>query len=310
MALLFSTEIKRQIVDELSTTSQDLHIISAYCKLDAIRFIEKHIKKHVHNKKLMVRFRFDDILSGVSDLEIYEYCVKNDWELYVRFDLHAKTYVFDRIRGIIGSANLTKKGIGLAQNSNCEIAQLSSISCEEMRKIDALFDNAVLMTDGLYSRMKQCAIEHGNIANSLANDWRSDILDLFISSVKVLFVHEFPNSPSLSDLYNDSLDFLGLDPGQSIDVVRNAFVSCNAYLWLKQKLQGAPECEMYYGALSAALHDVIINDPKPYRKEVKELQSNFLNWIVELNIDEIIIDRPNHSQRIRLRQPAATSTLK
>ena len=310
MTLLFSTEIKRRIVDELSTTSQDINIISAYCKLDAIRFIEKHIKNHVHNKKLMVRFRFDDILRGVSDLEIYEYCVQNGWELYVRFDLHAKTYVFDRIRGIIGSANLTKKGIGLAQNSNYEIAQLSSISYEEMSKIDALFDNAILMTDGLYSRMKQCVIEHGNVANPLANDWSSDILNLFTSSAKVLFVHEFPNTFSLSDLYSDSLDFLGLDHGQSIDDIRNAFVSCNAYLWLRQKLQEAPECEMYYGALSAALHDAIINDPKPYRKEVKELQSNFLNWIIELNIEEIMIERPNHSQRIRLRQPSAAVTFK
>lgn len=74
----------------------------------------------------------------------------------------------------------------------------------------------------------------------------------------------------------------------------------NVYRWLKSVLEQKVNNEIYFGELSALIHDVIINDPKPYRKEVKELQSNLLNWIVELDIEEIQIDRPKHSQRIRL----------
>jgi len=39
--------------------------------------------------------------------------------------------------------------------------------------------------------------------------------------------------------------------------------------------------------------------PNHIIKEVKEFQSYLLNWIVELEIEQIKIDRPNHSQRIR-----------
>ena len=70
-------------------------------------------------------------------------------------------------------------------------------------------------------------------------------------------------------------------------------------MWLVNKLKELPNSEIYFGALSAELHKVIINDPKPFRKEIKNLQSNLLNWITELKMDDVIIDRPNHSQRIR-----------
>jgi len=306
MALLFAKNIKKQIISELSSTSKNLHIISAYCKLDAIRFIEEHVTESIGDKKLMVRFQYDDIVSGASDLDLYDYCKTNNWELYARFDLHAKTYVFDRVRGIVGSANLTKSGIGLSATPNYEIAQLTSITYEEMEKIDRLFESAILMTDELYIHMKQCLAMNATPQHHSRSNWSTDILALFTQNIKVLFTHEFPNCLSLSHLSDSSLEFLGLSSGQDIDAIRDSFLTCNAYLWLNQQLQDAPSCEMYYGAITAALHNAMINDPKPYRKEVKELLSNLLNWIAELGIEEISIERPNHSQLIRLRQSEAT----
>ena len=57
---------------------------------------------------------------------------------------------------------------------------------------------------------------------------------------------------------------------------------------------------MYFGALSAALHDAVITDPKPYRKDIKFMLANLLSIIEKLEMDEISIDRPNYSQRVRL----------
>lgn len=58
--------------------------------------------------------------------------------------------------------------------------------------------------------------------------------------------------------------------------------------------------ELYFGEASVLLHNVLLNDPKPYRKEVKELLGNLLRWIEILKYEEICVDRPKHSQRIRL----------
>ena len=57
---------------------------------------------------------------------------------------------------------------------------------------------------------------------------------------------------------------------------------------------------MFFGELSARLYSVVVSDPKPYRKDVKKMLSNLLKLIEELEMEEIVIDRPNYSQRIRI----------
>lgn len=57
---------------------------------------------------------------------------------------------------------------------------------------------------------------------------------------------------------------------------------------------------MYFGAVTEKLHNALVTDPKPYRRDVKQMLANLLDLIEKLGMDEIVIDRPNHSQRIRL----------
>ena len=59
---------------------------------------------------------------------------------------------------------------------------------------------------------------------------------------------------------------------------------------------------MYFGQLSDELHNALVSEPKPYRRDVKVLLSNLLEWCQKLNLEEVEIDRPNHSQRIRLKK--------
>ena len=153
MNILFSAQIKKQIKLEIAKTTDDLQIISAYCKENAMQFIESSISVPLQRKRLMVRFTLDDILSGASDLSVYEYCKAYGWELYLRFDLHAKTYIFDKKRCIVGSANLTSRGIGLSHSANYEIATLAEMDNEEQSKIDRLFSNAIQVTDDLYQQI-------------------------------------------------------------------------------------------------------------------------------------------------------------
>ena len=57
---------------------------------------------------------------------------------------------------------------------------------------------------------------------------------------------------------------------------------------------------MYFGAVTEKLHNALVSDPKPYRRDVKIMLSNLLELIDELQMEEIKIDRPNYSQRIQL----------
>ena len=82
--------------------------------------------------------------------------------------------------------------------------------------------------------------------------------------------------------------------------MRETFRWSKCFLWLYNFVSGMPEKTSYFGAVTAALHDALIQDPKPYRKEVKELLANLLGWIQVLDMDDIIIDIPNYSQRFRI----------
>ena len=54
------------------------------------------------------------------------------------------------------------------------------------------------------------------------------------------------------------------------------------------------------GDLQAQIQKFMTRSPKLiYRKDVKQLLNNLLSWIDDLSIDDLLVDRPNHSQRVR-----------
>lgn len=295
-----SSEIKEKIVQEVSGCKQSLYVITAFCKENGIKFLEENINESVTNKKILVRFRKDDLISGASDLSIYSFCKANNWNMYVRFDLHAKAYIFDQKRYVIGSANLTNKGLNIISNGNYEIASAAILSEEEACKINSLFNTAILMNDNIYEMM----IYDLDKANYLVNEgdqWRHDILKLFNDDIQVLFTFDFPAVISPKECEGRCIEFLELPEDWSYEQVKQSFRMSKAFVWLYTLVNNKND-ELYFGEAAMSLQNVIVNDPKPYRKDIKVLVQNLLSWIEELEIDDIIIDRPNYSQRIQIKQ--------
>lgn len=84
------------------------------------------------------------------------------------------------------------------------------------------------------------------------------------------------------------------------ELMKETFRWSNAYLWLLNVLKENDGC-MYFGAITEKLHNALVSDPKPYRRDVKQLLANLLSMIERLQMDEVIVDRPNYSQRVRLK---------
>ena len=301
MSLLSTHEVKQKIIDEVSRAADNLQIISAFCKLPAIKFIDENISHPIKQKKLMVRFLLSDILHGATDFELFDYCKANGWQMYVRFDLHAKTYIFDRKRCILGSANLTSKGLGLSLHGNYELSSFAEVDDSDLKKIDTLFDNAILMTDELYISMKSdYEIAQSNQTPSKTFKWNTGIEQKLNPKIDLLFTYDFPSTSSAN--FNDvnSFEFLEMGYIPSQEELKQAFRWSKAFMWLYNYVTSCPDKTSYFGGVTAALHNTLVNDPKPYRKEVKDLLANTLGWIKALDINEIAIDTPNHSQRIRI----------
>lgn len=131
--------------------------------------------------------------------------------------------------------------------------------------------------------------------------WSKEIKDICIPDISTLFTHQFPAKPFSENLNDNDYVFLELPEIFNSEELIEYFKNSLPYLWLKDKLTNASRNQLYFGTLTEMLHNTLVNDPKPYRKDVKELLANLLDWIKKLHIDEIIIEQPNHSQLVTLK---------
>ena len=297
MALLFSNEIINAIDEELRCAKESVQIISAYCKSDSIKKLADVINPVVNDKRIMIRFRMDDILKGSTDFEALKYCLNEGWKVYVRFDLHAKTYIVDNKRTIVGSANVTKSGLTGYENNNFEMATLVEIEKRDRKKIEKLFMEAISVDHTILEQFRRQleTVDLDNPEKTL--QWNKEITDLFKPQVDTLFSYELPEKSEYRK--NEYIQFLDLEYNKDIYDIKEKLRWSNVYLWLLNILEKKGG-ESYFGELSSELHNALVEDPKPYRKDVKVLLSNLLNLIEKWSMSEIVIDRPNYSQRVRI----------
>lgn len=302
MSILVSKEILDAIYSELSSAQKSVQMISAFCKLDTLKNLESHINPCVLEKKLLVRFRLSDLISGATDFKILDYCLNNEWKVFIRFDLHAKTYIVDNSRGIIGSANMTASGLELKNSGNYEMASFVKVEEDDIHKIEILFENSIKVTDEIIKIMRmQYEETKENGKNVESVEWSDDIKNLAQPKVNTLFSYDLPETDKTDFSYGEKIGFIDIVYDGNIENVRTAFLSSNCYNWLINVLQENNGC-LYFGELSQKLHDSIVSDPKPYRKDVKQMLSNLLCWIQKLDVASVVVDRPNYSQRVRLRK--------
>lgn len=140
--------IINQLNDLISKCSQELIIIAPFIKINALQ----HILGGITNQKIICVTRWlpDDIISGVSDLEVYEYLSNNEnATIYINDALHAKYFRGDN-KILIGSANITSKALGIADNSNIELLIETEINPILLSFEKELIDNSILVTDLIY----------------------------------------------------------------------------------------------------------------------------------------------------------------
>ena len=297
MALLFSQEILNAVNEELRIAKDSVQIISAYCKENAIKQLNSFISDTVQEKRIMVRFRLDDILKGSTDFSIIEFCQQCGWKVYIRFDLHVKTYIVDGKRGFVGSANATNSGLSLGSHGNVEIGTLVDIDAVDMEKVEALYEDAIFVTDSIYEKLRAQYQMISTYEQGKQYVWNQEIYELFAPKVKTLFSYELPEKDEFNA--GEYVTFLDTIYSEDSTLVKETFRWSNAYLWLLNVLKENDGC-MYFGALTEKLHNALVSDPKPYRRDVKQLLANLLSLIEILQMKEVVVDRPNYSQRVRL----------
>ena len=267
MSILFSNEIMDSIKKELQSATTSVQIITAYCKEKSFNYLNSFINNDVKDKRILIRFRMDDVLKGSTDFSVAKSGLKHGWKVYIRFDLHAKTYIIDNKRGLVGSANATNSGLSIGKSGNMEMATLVDVEPQDIEKVNKLFYDAIEIDDLLLEKLQRQLDQIKSFEDGVNYKWDKSITAMFNPHIDTLFSYELPEDFILQE--GEYFSFMDETFSGDFEKLKEAFRWSNAYLWLLTVLKENEGC-LYYGVLSEKLHNAMVSDPKPYRRDVKK----------------------------------------
>jgi len=305
--LLGTEKFRIQLARHLNAAKEEVIVISAFIKTIGIEWLSKNISNPNVKCSIVARLSANDIAQGASDLDIYNITKKNNWDLKILKDLHAKVILIDKKYLFIGSPNLTGRGMKLSPVSNIELG-ISTISDEEdIRIINQMVSESNLVNDELYQHLKIWEKTLNKIKKEEIK-FSDKITELMDHKITKIWINDFPTltysdvilSKNIAEKADD-MRLFDLEIGFKKDELDKAFLSSRIFRWLLNIIHEQENKEIYFGSLSSKIHNSVYENPKPYRSTIKELQQNLYSYIRNTD-SEIFIDKPGKkSQRLYLK---------
>ena len=304
--------------DSLKNIESDiLFLISPFIQTKALLQL-KEITHFGRNLCVITRWNAEDILSGISDLEVYPFLKERGIRLYINKHIHLKLLVYSNNNAFVGSGNITSHGLGFSPNPNIEIGVFSSIEYEDWKRLFILIDDSILVDDDMYQR----AVEYRNkyrftpsplpvfvlkesdsIVGQQKKDFSLNVLpasespqDLFQNKDSIL--QKDINLYLLSPFLHDMLIY-NLSPAMNnaffLQDLKNKFLST---LFVKELISYIKEnAPLSFGHVSSWVHDHCSDVPLPYRYEIKKHVAILYTWLAFF-VPEISWDIPGKRSQV------------
>ena len=311
---LLNTETFRNLLgNALENCTKSVIILSAYVKAIGVEWLKEKIGEKDIKCTIVARWDKGDLAQGSSDLECYSLAKENGWTFKVLKDLHAKVMLVDDDILFVGSPNLTGRGMSLVPVANQEIGIKVQALEEDLKIINQLIDDAVLLNDTIIKELEGWKKNLPKIEKPKIPNFPQIVNDSFKEKFNKLWVNNFPwsniqylleNVDKKEDNIIHDLDLFGLTNINKKDLekeLKESFLQSKIFNWLIKKLEAEENKEIYFGRLSSIIHDGLVDDPKPYRQDVKLLQANLYDYIKYFKPVNIICDQPNFSERLSLK---------
>ena len=309
---LLGTEAFRNLLGEsIKKSEKKIIILSAYIKKVGMIWLQEQINKKNIECIIICRWSKNDLANGASDLECYDVAKNNNWSFRILKDLHAKVMLIDDTDLFLGSPNLTGHGMSLVPVSNKEIGVKLLSNSNDKKIINQLISDSVLINDEIFEELKKWKNLLPNFEKTSYPDFPLAIKEKLNENYNSIWVHNFPwtnfenffNYKKINDNIIHDLELFGFNFKQtniSKEDFKKNFEKSKIFQWLVFQIKKREKSEIFFGDLSSLIHDCLLDDPTPYRKDIKQLQSNLYSFIKNLDLNQIIIDRPNYSERLKV----------
>jgi hypothetical protein len=301
-------------IDEHARLGERLFwIVAPFVKLDALERLFDSTRPEP-GLKVVCRWQPGDLVSGVSDLEVYGYLKERGCELYVHQQIHMKLYVFESNIAVSTSGNLTLHGLGYADlaRANIEIGSSVELTTTDWTNLYRVARGSRRMTEELYRRFEEYVnanplcpptseppdllgpAKQFTLASLPATDSPDELVQFYFNPTLP------PVTPEVARrAYQDLATFV-ISPGltrTAFDIVLgDAFRKSPFVLAFVDTLRA--EKSLRFGAVNNWIHEKCEDVPLPYRWEIKTSTHAFYNWLVHF-FPEITWNRPNYTQVIQ-----------
>ncbi len=286
-------------------------IMAPFIKLAALQKLHETQSANIPIK-IVCRWRAEDLLAGVSDIDLFPYLDRLGSQIYIHPDIHLKLYIFQSNLAFNTSGNLTLSGLGYSPQSNIEVGSMVHLAVEDWHQIYRVIHNSRRVDAGVFERLKTFL---GNQpAKHLSNMYPPDIfgerklftiasLPAMETPLRFIAFYQNPNDPSVSpETLRQGIhdrDIYGIAPNLPAETLEAhlgaAFRATPFVSAFVAHLKS--ERSLHFGAVNAWIHQQCEDVPLPYRWEIKDNTRIFYNWLAHF-FDEITWDRPNYSQVI------------
>ena len=296
---IINTEELKKVLRDNIHNSNDMLLISAFLTRSVLDLFEE--ADYQKDIRIYVRCRPADCIGGSCDLEVLKQLISKGINCYADYKLHAKLYIFDSKQAVIGSSNLTANGLGFSNFPNFELNYSCELSTNDLEKVYSYLKNCVqLSIDDIEKMQKELSNIDSTSTSEIPDEW--SLVELKPQKELIgLFIEDFPkcNPFELSsyideDILHDKVMF-GDNPSDSTQ-----FEQSNVFRFIYQFLETQENKSASFGAITAHLHNHILDDFSPYRREVKIFLQNFIYYIVVFRLRNIEINRFKYRQTLRV----------
>ena len=292
--LLDSTNIKEALRSNIHS-SNDILLISAFLTQSVLDLFEE--TDYQKDIRIYIRCRPADCIAGSCDLDVLKQLVLKGVNCYADYKLHAKLYIFDSKQAVIGSSNLTANGLGFSNFPNFELNYSCELSSDDLEKVDSYLKNCVrLSIDDIDIMQAELSNIDSTSTSEIPDEW--SLVDLTPQKELIgLFIEDFPkcNPFQLSDysdedVLHDEVMF-GDNPSDSTQ-----FKQSNVFRFIYQFLETQENKSASFGAITDHLHNHILDDFSPYRKDIKRSLQYFILYLSFLKVEKISVSSYRHRQ--------------
>ncbi|MCF8342583.1 MAG: hypothetical protein K9I82_16520 [Chitinophagaceae bacterium] len=293
------------------SNNESITLFSAYIKLEELQRI--NFKNNI--KQIIVRWEIEDLCKGVSDIELYHYCLDNGIALYRNTRLHMKAIWNNLDIVFFGSANVTGRGLGQKNNYNFELNGIKeSIDFTDIIYFNQVITNSEYVTSDLYNKL------YDIVNNTILPVITFPEIPTTKKEIDYFLLSQLPMSKSPDDLYELVVHFEDFDYLEqnfaAHDValyninsikdyilfkseLKNKFNSHPFIIALKEHIISQPTKSLRYGGVVEWIQINTTTVPTPRRWELKQdkLVNVLYSWICEFD-DSFTWDTPNHSEVI------------